>query len=233
MWPQTPAELVRVQRELASARPAPWRAASARPLIVGCFVCFARGVRGRGAAGDRGWAAAALMRGNRQLAEMAIARGEAGAAYEPGLLALREGPLLEAALRALRTQPDVVIANATGRDHPRGAGLALHLGAALDLPSIGVSDRALLADGAQAPAERSAWCPLLLEGVEVARLVRTRLGARPIVVHAGWRTDLDTATSVALTSIRRARTPEPLRRARREARRTRAADERGGSLALQ
>jgi deoxyribonuclease V len=67
--------------------------------------------------------------------------------------------------------------------------------------------------------------PLLLEGVEVARVLRTRAGARPLVIHAGWRTDLDTAVSVVLASIRRARTPEPLRRARREARRARAAEE--------
>jgi deoxyribonuclease V len=32
---------------------------------------------------------------------------------------------------------DVVIANDIGRDHPRAAGLVLHLGAVLDLPSIG------------------------------------------------------------------------------------------------
>jgi deoxyribonuclease V len=63
--------------------------------------------------------------------------------------------------------------------------------------------------------------------VEVARLLRTRAGARPLVVHPGWRTDLDAAVSVVLAAIRRARTPEPLRRARREARRARAAEEGG------
>jgi deoxyribonuclease V len=55
--------------------------------------------------------------------------------------------------------------------------------------------------------------------------LRTRVGARPVVVHPGWRTDLDTAVSVLLAATRRARTPEPLRRARREARRARAIDE--------
>jgi deoxyribonuclease V len=133
--------------------------------------------------------------------------------------------LLESAVRALPARPEVIIANATGRDHPRGAGLALHLGAALELPSIGVTDRPLMAHAAETPAERRATNPLLLEGVEVARALCTRLGARPLVIHAGWRTDLDTAVSVVLGSIRRARTPEPLRRARREARRARAEEE--------
>ena len=165
------------------------------------------------------------MRANREVIGTAIVRGEAGAPYQPGLLALREGELLEAALRALPEEPEVLIVNATGRDHPCGAGLALHLGSVLELPSVGVTDLPLLAEGAGVGTERAARSPLLLEGVEVACLLRTRIGARPVVVHPGWRTDLDTAVAVVLTSVRRARTPEPLRRARREARRARAADE--------
>ena len=225
MWPETPAELVFLQRQLAGRRPPLWQPSDDRPLIAGCFVCFARGTSGCGRAGDRGWAAATLMHGNRHDTGTAIARGEAGAGYEPGLLALREGPLLEAAVRALPSMPDVVIANATGRDHPRGAGLALHLGWVLDLPSVGVSDRPLLAAGQEVGPERGAMSPLRLDGVEVARLLRTRAGARPLVVHPGWRTDLDTAVSAALSAIRRARTPEPLRRARRAARLARAGEE--------
>jgi deoxyribonuclease V len=227
MWPETPLELIRLQGELARCRPAPWRPSGPRPLVAGCFICFVRGGSGAGRAGERAWAGAALMRADRHLAGTSVVRGNAGGAYQPGFLALREGPLLEAAVRALSGQPEVVIANATGRDHPRRAGLALHLGAALDCASVGVTDRPLLAAGAQPGPERGAISPLLLEGAEVARLLRTRAGARPLVVHPGWRTDLDTAVSVVLTAVRRARTPEPLRRARREARQARHADEQG------
>jgi deoxyribonuclease V len=79
--------------------------------------------------------------------------GEAGAPYEPGLLALRGGPLLEAAVRALKNLPDVLLIDGTGRDHPRRAGIALHLGAVLDLPTVGVTHRALLASGEWPPDE--------------------------------------------------------------------------------
>jgi deoxyinosine 3'endonuclease (endonuclease V) len=48
------------------------------------------------------------------------------------------------------------MANASGRDHPRGAGLALHLGAVLDQPSVGVTDRPLLATG-QEPGVAAAF----------------------------------------------------------------------------
>jgi deoxyribonuclease V len=223
VWPSTAAELVRAQRGLAALTLPPWQPSSALSTVAGCYVCFARGEAGRGRAGERGWAAAVLMRGNRGLVESAVAVGEAGAPYEPGRLALREGPLLEAALRLLAEPPDVLLANASGRDHPRAAGLALHLGAVLDLPSVGVTDRPLLAEGREPRAERGATSPLLLAGVEVARRLRTRAGARPVVAHPGWRTDLDTAVAVVWASTRRARTPEPLRRARWLARYARAA----------
>jgi deoxyribonuclease V len=227
MWPRTPPELICLQRELAKRRPPPWHP-SGPPLIAGCFVCFARVASGPGRAGDRGWAGAALMSADRHIAGTAVVRGRAGAAYQPGSLALREGPLLEAAVQALPRRPQVVIANATGRDHPHRAGLALHLGAVLGLPSVGVTDRPLLAVGAEPGPERGAMSPLLLEGWEVARLLRTRVGARPLVVHPGWRADLDAAVSVVLRASRRTRLPEPLRRSRREARRARAAE--GGGL---
>jgi deoxyribonuclease V len=223
MWPSTAAELVRAQLELAAMGSPAWRPSSPHPLVGGCYVCFARGETGRGRAGEPGWAAAVVMRRNRRLVESAVAVGAAGAPYEPGLLALREGPLLEAALQALTERPDVLLANATGRDHPRGAGLALHLGAVLHLPSIGVTDRPLLGDGREPGAERGATSSVSLRGVEVARMLRTRAGARPVVVHPGWHTDLDTALAVVRASTRRARTPEPLRRARQLARYARAA----------
>jgi deoxyribonuclease V len=223
VWPRSTSELVELQIELAARRPPPWRPPTPGSPVAGCFVCFERGAGGRGRAGEPGWAAAALMRGNRGVIATAVVRGEAGWPYEPGLLALREGPLLEAAVRALPERPAVLIVNASGRDHPHGAGLALHLGAALDLPSVGVTDRPLLAHGPPPGPERGATSPLLLGGRAVARSLRTRAGARPIVVHPGWRTDLQTAVAVVTRATRRARTPEPLRRARKAAREARAA----------
>lgn len=224
MWPASPSELIAAQHELARSRPEPWSRGGGPLLVAACFVCFARGGAGRGRAGDPGWAAAVVLRSGRSVAGSALVRGVGGAPYAPGLLALREGPLLEAAVRALPAVPDVLLVNASGRDHPRGAGLALELGAVLELPTVGVTDRPLLAAGADPAPDRGATSPLRIDGVEVARWLRTRAGARPVAVHPGWRTDLDTAIAVVRAATRRARTPEPLRRARREARAARAAD---------
>jgi deoxyribonuclease V len=197
-----------------------WQPPMTLERIGACFVCFER-VDGAGAAGDRGFAGAAVTHRRRLLAGV-TSSGPAGGPYLPTLLALREGPLLEQAVRALPIAPEVLLVNATGRDHPRRAGLALQLGAMLGLPTAGVTTRLLVADGSWPADQRGATAPLLLGGEEVGCWVRTRAGARPVAVHAAWRTDAQAAVQVVLAATRRARTPEPLRRARTLARIRRA-----------
>ena len=92
----------------------------------------------------------------------------------------------------------------------------------LDLPTVGVTHRPLLADGEWPPDERDAERPLLLAGERVGSWLRTRPGTRPLAVHAGWRTDPETALAVVRASLRGTRTPEPIRLARRAARTARA-----------
>lgn len=220
-WPVTDAELRGVQEELATACPPGWHVPAGAYAIGGCFVCFSRGSGGSGLAGEPGWAGATLALGAHVVASVAAA-GVAGAPYEPGLLALREGPLLEAAIGALPRMPDVLLVNATGRDHPRGAGLALHLGAVLGVPTVGVTHRPLLACGGWPCAERGSHSPLQLGGRTVGCWLRTRSRARPLAVHPGWRMDLDTACAVVLDGTERVRAPEALREARRMARLARA-----------
>ncbi len=204
MWPRTREELERVQRELVAARPEPWRF-ELGAAIGGTFV-----VAG-GHGPERVWAAAVLG------STSAIVRGGTSVPYAAGYLALREGEWLERVARSLRRAPEVLLVNATGRDHPRRAGLALHLGAVLGLPTVGVTDRPLVA--------RVEEGRLVLDGDLVGLLVATRPGARPVCAHAAWRTDPATARAVVLATAGDARTPEPIRRARFLARSARAIDE--------
>jgi deoxyribonuclease V len=106
-----------------------------------------------------------------RIIDSTVVKGRFGAPYESGYLALRAGVVLEAAVRSLRIRPDRLLVNGTGLNHPRHAGIALHLGAILDLPTIGLTDRTL-------------------SGGAGARLVRTNRHARPVWVHVGWKTDL-------------------------------------------
>lgn len=222
-WPTTAAELVTIQEELARAGPEPWRFLAAVDRVAAAFVCFARGRSGLGRTGDPGWAAACLVGPSREPV-VRVVRGSAGAPYAPGLLALREGPLLEAALRGLPDVPDMLVLNATGRDHPRRAGLALHLGARLGMPSIGVTNRPLVAVGAPPGAGQGDASPLRIDDDVVAYWVRTRPGTRPLVAHAAWRTEPNLAVALLLRLTPRWRTPLPLRLARQAARLARAAD---------
>lgn len=210
-----------MQTRLGSTRPCVFPVPET-PSVGGVFVCFPRGGMGAGAAGDPGWAAAVVMQGRRR-AQAATVRGSAGAAYRPGFLALREGPLLAAAVDALERKPDVLIVNATGRDNPRRCGLAVHLGAVLDIPTVGVTHRPLVASGAWPQEGRWSRSPLMLGGEVVGYWFRTSVGTRPVCVHAGWRTGPDLAVEIVRLVTGRFRTPEPLRRARTAARRFRTA----------
>ena len=252
-WPRSEQELIAVQAALAQAAEAalatrPWALPETAPLIAGCCVAYATGEAGPGHPGDGAWAAAVLWRpvepavvarsadrvlrrrggqgGPRQAADVvaqAVVGGRAPASYTPGLLALREGPILADAVGALDVRPDVLLVDATGLDHPRRAGLAIHLGRIADLPTVGVTSRPLVARGAEPALVRGASTPLFDGDRVVARWLCTRTGARPIVAHAGWRTDPDVAAAVALVaSTEGARTPVPLQEARRVAREMRA-----------
>jgi deoxyribonuclease V len=211
-WPETAEEMVRLQEELGRGQPAPLSEPEPAASIGGCFVCFA--------ADDRAFAGAALMHSGR-LVGHALVTGQARVPYQPGLLALREGALLERAVRRLPARPDLLLVNGTGRDHPRWFGLAAHLGMILGLPTVGITNRPLLASGGWPAAGRGAHAPLVLEGQVVGAWVRTRADIRPVAAHAGWLTSAETAAAVTLRTATRARTPEPLRQARQAARRAR------------
>lgn len=210
-WPGTREELEDLQRRLASEEVEPWLPPSERePVVAAVFAAFS--TRADPSPSERAWVAA-VAGAERSTIVVAVE-----APYEPGYLALRDGPALERAVRGLAREPDVLLVDATGRDHPRGAGLALQLGAVLGVPTVGVTDRPLVAridEGGR----------LVLDGREVGREVVTRRGARPVCVHAGWRTDVDVAVAVVRSVAGSARTPEPLRRARFLARSARARDE--------
>ncbi|MFP5320433.1 MAG: endonuclease V [Acidimicrobiia bacterium] len=245
-WPLDAAALATLQDEIATAAAAHAPVAlDAWPLLGGCFIAFARGEAGPGHPGDRAWAAAvtwrpaggvrdegAALRGvrhdrgprvARDLEGQVVVADEVPAAYRAGFLAMREGAILERAVSALATPPVVLLVDATGRDHPRRAGLAVHLGWALDVPTVGVTHRTLHADGPEPAGERGATAPISLDGEVVGNRVVTRTGARAVVAHAGWRTTpAQAAEVVLLASTPASRTPVPLGEARRAAREARS-----------
>lgn len=63
--------------------------------------------------------------------------------YVPGLFAYREGPAISRLLASLDYQPDLLFFDAQGVAHPRGFGLACHLGVLYDTPSLGATRKRL------------------------------------------------------------------------------------------
>lgn len=227
VWPADSAGLEAEQRALAASLPPATFTYRVGGLVAGCFVCFA----GTGEQ-ELAYGGAALTR-DRQSLGSALVVEPTRHPYAAGMLALREGGVLERAVRALPVWPGCLVVNATGLDHPRGAGLAVQLGAVLDLPTVGVTHRPLLAAGDWPAPERGEAAPLMLDGRVVGLWVCTRTGTRPVVAHAAWRTSADAAAAVLLDTTRRARTPEPVRRAREAARRARGRGARRGEVRIE
>ena len=216
-WPASLAELGVIQDGLADLSPEPWLPETPAVAVGGVFVCFGRGGTGPGAEGEAGWSAAAVCH-NGRIVGRAEASGPAGGPYRSGCLAMREGRLLEEAINNLAELPTVMLVNATGRDHPRRAGLALHLGAVLNVPTIGITHRPLVARGDWPATKAGSTAPLHIGDEVVGFWLRTQGDTRPLAIHAAWRTTPEAACEIVLGATSGYRTPQPLREARRLAR---------------
>lgn len=134
--------------------------------------------------------------------------------YIPGFLGFREVPALRAAWERLGTQPDLVMVDGHGVAHPRGLGIAAHLGALLDVPSIGVAKSPLVGRAASPlPEEPGAEVPLVWKGVRLGTVLRTRRRSNPLYVSTGHRVSEASAVEWVQRCLRGYRLPEPTRRA--------------------
>ncbi len=133
--------------------------------------------------------------------------------YIPGLLAFRELPAIEVAWNQLVHAPQLVMVDGQGIAHPRRLGIAAHLGVLLDLPTIGVaksilSGKARYGEAGPEPGDHSE----LWDREEcVGTLLRTRRGAKPLVISTGHRVSLDEAMAWVIHCGRGYRLPEPTR----------------------
>lgn len=141
------------------------------------------------------------------------ARREAGFPYVPGLLAFREGPALLQAFRNLEHEPDLLLFDGQGIAHPRGLGIASHLGLILDRPSVGVAKSVLVGTFREPAPEPGSFTPLFDEGLVVGAALRTRYRVKPVFVSPGHKIDYNTAIEACLRCCRGYRLPEPVRAA--------------------
>ena len=145
--------------------------------------------------------------------ETVTAKGACSFPYVPGLLSFRELPILLQAFTRLATVPDVILADAQGVAHPRRLGLACHLGLWLDLPTIGCAKSRLCGAHEEPGSEKGCWMPLLDDGEEIGRVVRTRARVKPLYISPGHKVGFDAALEIVLQCSRGYRLPEPTRQA--------------------
>ncbi len=132
--------------------------------------------------------------------------------YVPGLLGFREAPCVIRTFGGLRERCDMIMIDGHGLAHPRGFGLACHVGVLLDIPAIGVAKKCLYGTFSE-PGLKKGERTLMRgkDGEVVGAALRTRDGVKPVFVSIGNRADLDTSVMIALECSRGLRIPEPTR----------------------
>eukprot|EP00897_Mesotaenium_endlicherianum_P002605 jgi/Mesen1/2372/ME000156S01518 len=149
--------------------------------------------------------------------------------YMAGFLAFRECPVLVRLLEQLRCQkphlvPQVLLVDGNGVLHPRGFGLACHLGVVADIPTIGVGKNMHHVDGLSAESVRQLaaqqaplpgqWAPLVGRSRRTwGAVVCSAAGSsKPLFVSVGHRISLESAVQV-VSRCCLYRVPEPIRQA--------------------
>ncbi len=148
-----------------------------------------------------------------KLVEHAIARLPTRFPYVPGYLSFREIPAVLAALKQLKTKPDLLLCDGQGLAHPRRFGLACHLGLLANIPSIGVAKSRLIGTHGTLPQKKGSWVPLTDDAEIIGAVLRTRTGVKPVYVSVGHRISLETAIDYVLRCTTKYRLPETTRAA--------------------
>jgi len=133
--------------------------------------------------------------------------------YVPGLLSFREIPALLPLFRRLASRPDLVVCDGAGIAHPRGFGLASHLGLLLATPAIGCAKSRLVGAHREPGTRRGARAALFVDGEQRGAVLRTRAGVKPLFVSPGHGVSIREALRWTLLLAPRFRLPEPTRRA--------------------
>lgn len=145
--------------------------------------------------------------------EDAVVNVKATFPYIPGFLSFREGPGILKAYRRLRTKPDLILFDGHGVAHPKGIGIASHMGVVLNIPTIGCAKSRLIGAYECPGRKKGDWTYLYNNNERIGVVLRTRDNVRPIFVSPGHMTDIDSSIEIVMNCLSRFRIPEPLRRA--------------------
>ncbi len=134
----------------------------------------------------------------------------AGFPYIPTFLSFREGPAIVSAFQKLKNPPDILLVDGAGINHPRSAGIATHIGVALDVPTIGITKRILCGSGDE-PSQVGEANPLIYDDRKIGWLLKSGKRSKAIVVAPGNRVSLESSLAIVKKCLRGHKLPEPIR----------------------
>ncbi len=135
--------------------------------------------------------------------------------YVPGLFSFRETPSIIEAFKKVKTKVDLIICDGHGIAHPKGIGMATHLGIQLDIPTIGCAKKKLVGmyDKSTLGSSRGDQQELIWNHKIVGVALRTQDDIKPMFVSIGHKIDLETAVDIVLKFCPTYRLPETTRQA--------------------
>jgi len=151
-----------------------------------------------------------LRYGSLEVVERVHSIGQVNFPYIPTFLSFREGPAIVSAFKKLKTIPDILMVDGAGINHPRGAGIATHIGVVLDMPTIGITKKILCGSGKE-PEHAGEASPLTYKGRKIGWLLKSNKRSRAIVVAPGNRVSLESSLSITKACLRSHKLPEPTR----------------------
>jgi deoxyribonuclease V len=129
--------------------------------------------------------------------------------YVPTFLSFREADPMIKTFRRLKEKPDVLLIDGQGIAHPRGMGLATHVGVLLNFPTIGVAKKVLV--GNYSPPEMvSEAQKIVYQEKVVGFAIKSRKGSKPIFVSPGHKVSLSSSLEIVTRCLKGHRLPEPL-----------------------
>ena len=135
--------------------------------------------------------------------------------YLPGLLAFRVGPAVCALLDDVADEVDLLLFDAQGIAHPRGIGLASHIGVLYDKSSIGITRNPLFGRFVPPVPGRFNYTNILHpeRNTTIGYALSLEVDCEPVYVSPGHRISLPETLEMVCKIAGRGCFPKPLRRA--------------------
>jgi deoxyribonuclease V len=132
--------------------------------------------------------------------------------YIPGLLSFREFPAIYDALKRLTIKPDIYIIDGQGIAHPRGLGLASHIGVVLNIVTIGCAKSKLYGIYNEPTNKRFSYDYLYnVKNSPIGIVLRTRENVKPVFISPGNNIDMSSSLNIIKQCTKKYRLPEPVR----------------------